>query len=133
MIKRLLRPILFAACVCGAAADRPAFEVASIKVNGSVGKAGFLKPTPDGLMIENMAIRNCVAWAWNVPFYRVSGAGDSTHFDIVAKANGPAPTDQIRLMLQTLLQERFHLAIHFEKKDIPVYALVLAKGGPKML
>jgi uncharacterized protein (TIGR03435 family) len=119
--------------VCGVAADQGAFEVASIRVNGSMGKTGFLKPTPDGLMIENMAMRNCIAWAWNLPLYRISGAEGPAHFDIVAKANGLAPNEQIRLMLQSLLEERFHLVVHFEKKDIPVYALALAKGGPKML
>jgi uncharacterized protein (TIGR03435 family) len=55
------------------------------------------------------------------------------HYDVVAKAAGAIPVDQIRLMLRTLLEERFHLAVHFETKDLPVYALVLAKGGPKQL
>jgi uncharacterized protein (TIGR03435 family) len=125
--------VLFLA-VSGLAADKPVFAVASVKVNGSVGKPGFLKPTPDGLMIENMALRNCVGWAWNLPLYQVLETGSaSAHYDIVAKADGSTPVDQIRLMLRALLEERFHLVFHFEKKDMPVYALVLAKGGPKQL
>jgi uncharacterized protein (TIGR03435 family) len=139
-IVRTLRGALFlASFVSGLAVDKPAFEVASIKVNGSVGESGMLKPTPDGLMIENYPMTALIAWAWNLPPYEVlappwfKGAQASAGYDIVAKAAGPAPRDQLRLMLQTLLEERFHLAVHFEKKDTPVYELVLAKGGAKAL
>jgi uncharacterized protein (TIGR03435 family) len=122
-----------ALAVSGIAADTAAFEVASIKVNGSVGQPGFLKPTPDGLMIENMPIRNCIGWAWNLPLYRISeAASGSARYDIVAKAAAATPVDRIRLMLRTLLEERFHLVVHFETKDVPVYALV-SKGGLKQL
>jgi uncharacterized protein (TIGR03435 family) len=127
------RAVFFVVCVC-VAAQKPAFEVASIKVNGSVGQPGFLKPTPDGLMIENMPMRNCIGWAWNLPLYRIPETTSSAErYDIVAKAAAATPADQIRLMLRTLLEERFHLAVHFETKDMPVYAFVLAKGGPKQL
>ncbi len=125
--------LFFAVCYC-TAAQKPAFEVASIKLNTSVGQVGYSKPTPDGIMIENLSIPSCVAWAWNLPLYRISESTEaSARYDIVAKGSGPTPVDQIRLMLQTLLEERFHLRTHFETKDMPVYALVLAKGGPKQL
>jgi uncharacterized protein (TIGR03435 family) len=51
-------------------------------------------------------------------------------FDIEARApNGDATKDQMRLMMQSLLAERFHLAAHFEAQTLPVFALVLAKPG----
>jgi uncharacterized protein (TIGR03435 family) len=139
-IVRTLRGALFlASVVSGLAVDKPAFEVASIKLSGRAEGAGFLKPTTDGLMIENYPMPGLIAWAWNLPPYQVpepawfKGAQASTRYDIAAKAAGPTPRDQLRLMLQTLLEERFHLVVHFEKKDMPVYELVLAKGGAKSL
>ena len=58
-------------------------------------------------------------------------------FDIQAKATGTNPTkDQMRLMMQALLAERFKLAVHFETKESPVLALVLVKPGklgPKLV
>jgi uncharacterized protein (TIGR03435 family) len=56
-------------------------------------------------------------------------------FDIEAKAAAPSTKDQMRLMVQSLLEERFNLKVHFETKDRPVFALVLAnpgKTGPQL-
>ncbi len=50
-------------------------------------------------------------------------------YDIQARASGNPTKDQYRLMLQALLADRFKLAVHFETKEIPVFALVLAKPG----
>ena len=51
-------------------------------------------------------------------------------FDIEARApNSNATKDRMRLMMQSLLTERFHLAAHFEAQTLPVFALVLAKPG----
>ena len=54
-----------------------------------------------------------------------------TIYDIVAKTAAPVPESQIQRMLQTLLQERLGLAVHRETRDLPVYALVVARGGIK--
>ena len=57
-------------------------------------------------------------------------------FDIEARAEGDPTKDQMRLMVQSLLAERFKLAIHHETQEVPVFALVLArqgKIGPKLL
>jgi bla regulator protein BlaR1 len=51
-------------------------------------------------------------------------------FVIEARAEGSPTKDQMRLMLQSLLTERFKLAVHFERKQTQVFALVLAKPGP---
>src|SRR5579871_6283226 len=50
-------------------------------------------------------------------------------FEIEAKAEGNPTKDQFRLMLQSLLAERFQLAIHREQREVPLFALVLAKPG----
>lgn len=57
---------------------------------------------------------------------------DSDRFDIIAKAPPNTSEDTLRLMLQSLLAERFKLEIHREQKPMTVYALVAAKGGPKL-
>jgi uncharacterized protein (TIGR03435 family) len=60
---------------------------------------------------------------------------DSDLYSIAAKAENPDTSDsgeQIREMLRTLLAERFKFAAHRETKQLPVYSLVLGKGGSKM-
>lgn len=49
-----------------------------------------------------------------------------------AKPESPASEDQLKLMLQTLLADRFRLVLHRETKQLPVYELIVAKGGPKL-
>jgi uncharacterized protein (TIGR03435 family) len=55
-----------------------------------------------------------------------------TRFDITAKIPGSAKKDEIALMLQGLLEERFKLKVHREQKATQVYALEIAKGGQKL-
>jgi uncharacterized protein (TIGR03435 family) len=51
-------------------------------------------------------------------------------FEVEARSSNPNPTkDQMRLMMQSLLEERFKLAVHFETKTMPVFAMVLTKPG----
>ena len=51
------------------------------------------------------------------------------YFEIHAKAEGNPTKDQMRLMMQSLLADRFKLAVHFETQQVPVFALVLEKPG----
>jgi uncharacterized protein (TIGR03435 family) len=64
------------------------------------------------------------------PFW-VTGSFDSPaeFFDISARAPADTSIDQMRLMMQSLLADRFHLVIHYISADAPVFALVLAKPG----
>jgi uncharacterized protein (TIGR03435 family) len=54
---------------------------------------------------------------------------DTDYFEIDAKAAGNPTKDQMRLMMQSLLAERFHLKVHYEMQEMPVYALTLKKPG----
>ena len=54
---------------------------------------------------------------------------ETYRYDIEARAPGNPSKDQYRLMMQTLLANRFKLAVHFETKQMPIFALVLAKQG----
>jgi uncharacterized protein (TIGR03435 family) len=53
-------------------------------------------------------------------------------YDIEARAAEPSTDDQIRLMLQTLLEDRFKLKVHRETREMSVYKVVIAKNGPKL-
>ena len=57
---------------------------------------------------------------------------DSATFDVTAKPESAVTTEQGRLMLQTLLAERFQLKCHRETKELPVLNLVVAKNGPRL-
>jgi uncharacterized protein (TIGR03435 family) len=123
--------------------DRPRFEVASIKPNVSndgrisVNRTGS-RYTASGISL-GLLIRN----AYNVQEFQVIGSpswAESDRFDIVATMPagfdpGPPrpgkPSNQ-SLMIQTLLEERFRLAVHTETRDMPVYALVLANADRKL-
>jgi uncharacterized protein (TIGR03435 family) len=64
------------------------------------------------------------------PFW-VTGSFDASpeYFDISARAPANTSIDQMRLMMRTLLADRFHLVVHDQTADAPVFALVLAKPG----
>lgn len=72
--------------------------------------------------------------AFRLKQYQVSGPDwlATEKFDIVAKLPDGAPRDQVLPMLQALLLERFQMKTHYETRDFPVYAILVAKGGLKM-
>jgi len=74
------------------------------------------------------------AWAKHGVLSNDSG-GNEALFRVIAKApDGPAPSlDQFRRGLQSLLAERFQLRVHHERKNLPVYDLVIARGGTKLV
>src|SRR5580704_11051840 len=115
---------------------RPQFEVASVKPNTGAGRGVQIgSPSPGRFRAENVWLRFLVQTAWNVKDFQVSGGpgwAASDRYDIDATTDGKTPFEQMRLMLQTLLQERFHLVLHSELKDLPVYELAAAKGGIKV-
>jgi uncharacterized protein (TIGR03435 family) len=121
------------------ATPAPAFDVASIKVS-QIGKAGGegsrrenVNSSPGSLTMRNVSLSSCIRWAYNVKQFQVSGPAwlESERYDVLAKAGDPASTDQLRLMLQALLANRFKLTLHREEKVMPTYVLVVAKNGPK--
>jgi len=110
-------------------ADRPAFEAASVKLHQPV-PGPFRSSTgiePGGINFTNVNLKGCIRAAYGVPPSRITGGADwlnEERYDIVAK--------RLMLMLQTLLEDRFQLKLHHETKELPIYALVVGKNGPKM-
>jgi uncharacterized protein (TIGR03435 family) len=120
--------------------SKPQFEVASIKL-GSLGlPGGRILYQPGGkLRVTNISLKQLIQQAYDVDPFQVSGGPawvDSTRYDINATSDKPSKPPEIRVMLQSLLSDRFQLTIHRETRELPVYALVLAKKdgklGPKL-
>lgn len=88
---------------------------------------------------KGFSLKWIVAFAYQIPMQNIdtmiTGGPDwldSVGFEIEAKAETPATEAQLYSMLQNLLAERFSLKLHREKKELPVLALLLAKGGLKL-
>ena len=116
------------------------FEAASVKPDkaGNAGGEGSTRESishnPGGLTMRNVTLKSCIRWAYGVADYQVSGPAwiGSERYDIQARAGAPAAQEQLRVMLQELLASRFHLALHRETRELPVYELVEARSGAKL-
>jgi len=120
----------------------PEFEVATIKAAAQPTPELFrtgkihLGMTVDGARVDigGMPLIALLQQAFGVKTFQVV-APDWTResrWDILAKLPDGASQDQIPEMLQALLVDRFKLVVHRENKELPVYELAVAKGGPKM-
>ena len=121
------------------------FDVASVRENKTSEPpySNFpLGPGPvfgvkDGLMLaKNQTLLGYIFFAFKPDMLQsqqfqaqLPGWVKATSYDIEARASGSPTKDDMRLMMQSLLEERFHLVIHLETREAPVYALVLAKPG----
>jgi uncharacterized protein (TIGR03435 family) len=113
------------------------FEVASIKPN-HLGTAGGensprekITTNPGALIMTNVTLQTAIKWAYSLRDFQISGAPSwlaTEHYDIAARA----PSGDQHEMLRSLLNDRFKLTAHLEKKDRSAYALVLAKGAGKL-
>ena len=122
------------ACYSFGQTATPAFEVASVKLIGSV-PVGFSQyPRRSGGRITwNATLGFLCTYAYHLPAWRIIGADkDQSFYELQATMDASATEDEVRLMLQKLLEDRFKLAVHRETKEFQGYALVVAKNGPKI-
>ncbi|HTP30807.1 MAG TPA: TIGR03435 family protein, partial [Candidatus Acidoferrales bacterium] len=127
----------------GAPQQSMTFEVASVKP--------AQPPTPDGqgrifmrgpsggpgtkdpgrITYPYMTLKNILMTAYNVKNYQINGPSwlDSERFDVTATMPPETTKEQLQVMLQNLLIERFKMSIHREKKELPMYSLVVTKAG----
>jgi len=121
----------------------PAFEVASVKPTQHGRNAEGLSissdpetPSPVTFTVTNNSLDELIRWAYRVKKYQVSEPAwlndDSECFDIEAKTPPGTPKAQLRLMMGTLLEQQFKLALHRETRMLPVYELLVARGGAKL-
>jgi uncharacterized protein (TIGR03435 family) len=123
-------------------AQAPAFEVASIKQAAQITPAQMMSGqihvgmTIDAARVDIgfWSLSDLIRTAYRVKPHQVTGPDwmPTQRFDIVAKIPEGASKEQVPEMLQALLAERFKLVIHRDSKEQTIYALVVAKGGPKL-
>ncbi len=124
-------------------AQKPGFEAASIKPNMSGQDGGSVGPQGNRFVGTNVPLKTLIHFAFASPGRalldaQIIGAPDwasTDRFDIQAKVEGDAPAvpvQQMRLMVQGLLEDRFQLKTHRESRVLPVYDLVLSNRGPKL-
>jgi uncharacterized protein (TIGR03435 family) len=122
-------------------ATLPKFEVATVKLTKADEDQTMLMFTADGISIHGVPMKMLVREAFNIEDDRILNepAWLKNRYDIEAKVDADdAPKlknmkmDQRRLMMLPLLEERFNLKYHHETRELPMYALVVAKSGLKM-
>ena len=114
----------------------PTFDVASVKISGddSLRYDGPRFQVAHGsLTTHGFSLRACLVLAYQLVPAQIQGPDwlNDVRLDITAKAAGPVSEQQVRLMLQRLLADRMGVKVHREKKEMAVYVMTVAKGGPK--
>jgi uncharacterized protein (TIGR03435 family) len=143
--KVLAVTLLTGAAAAQSATDKLEFEVASVKPNKSdapprannpLGPGNVYSPYGGFFRATNFPLYTYILFA-----YKIMGNQEqflrpqmpawvmTERFDIQARAEGNPDKDQMRLMMRSLLADRFKLGIHFENRQVPVFALVLSKAG----
>src|SRR5215510_207938 len=128
-----------------APSGKPSFEVISIKPSApNLGIRGG-GPRGDRYMMSGASLRMLLQQGYskanNTPLggqLQIIGGPswiDSDRYDINAKADcsgGTMTREQLQLMIQSMLEDRFQLKSHMETRELPIYNLVVGKDGPKM-
>lgn len=150
MLLTTAAPILLAASALAqspASAAAPTFDVAAIHLSSATDGHHHIynDPGESRFRTGNLSLRDLIQFAYGLPDSQILGGPawlDTTMFDIDAKADASVdaqlhamPTERARqqkqLMVQALLADRFQLKAHQETRQLPVFALVVAKDGPK--
>jgi uncharacterized protein (TIGR03435 family) len=148
-------PPLTAAClaIAGLMAQTPggskmAFDVASVKPSKLPWPPNFPldggnAKTPGGRLSATTGLSVYISFAYKLSLSesqtvaaQLPKSVSTDFYEIEARAEGNPTKDQMRLMMQALLADRFKLAVHFETREAPVFALILAKPGktgPKLI
>ena len=139
--------LTFAAATYAQNATRPEFEVASVRVADPENLQNSYMPTldvrPGGtLRISNRRLDEIIMLAYNIGGRQLSGPRwlielttdptQVTRFEIIAKVPENATKDQVPLMLQKLLEDRFKLKVHRESRPTQVYSLEVSPNGHKL-
>ena len=114
-----------------------AFDVASIR--SSSGGGNYIDVTPGTVRAHGATLMTCLAWAYSLQRSQVISADASMgrhlnadRYDIDAKSVAPAPLSDLKDAFQRLLEDRFKLVVHHERRNMETYLLVLDKGRAKI-
>jgi uncharacterized protein (TIGR03435 family) len=136
-----VRPLVFALVAGGVVAQAaqsqaPTFDVVSIKRNVS----GSFPVGPEAraggsFVATNATLERIVRFAYDVPDYQVAGGFDwvrTNRFDIEARAGRDVPSEEIKRMVQAVLESRFQLVIRREQRQLPTYTLLVARDDKRL-
>lgn len=126
--------------------SQSAFEVASIRRNLSGDAPSGVSYQPGRFVAENATTKMVIAYAYNVKEFQISGGPswlDDERFNVTAKEDDSVAESRLRLpwkqykeqvglMVQSLLADRFKLRVIRESRESAILALVTAKDGPKL-
>ena len=119
----------------------PAFDVVSIKENRSGEMGQRSNRQPGRIVTSNFPLRSLILNSYGLQPQQLIGGPDwidSARYDITAQFSGefgmtePGIVGPLNLMLQRMLAERFQLAVHTETRELPIYALTLARGDGRL-
>ena len=122
-------------------ATLPSFEVVSIKENKSGDSGQTVSRRPGRIIVTNFPLRPLIQSVFGLQPQQLIGGPkwlDSLRFDITASMTSeppltlPGTVGGVNLMLQRVLAERFQLAVHKETREMPIYALTLARSDGKL-
>lgn len=109
----------------------PSFEVGSVKKipkDAKTTSSTIQSPGGGRIRFVNLPLRTIILQSYGLPDYQVIGGPGwmtTDRFTITAKAETNAPRDQLMLMMRSLLKERFNFKYHVEKRELPMYALMV--------
>ena len=122
-----------------------AFDTASVKPNKSGAEQRYIQIDPRGgsLTVVNLPLRQLITFAYQIQSFQLQGGPDwiaSDRFDILGKPTREVPgtgaffdgQEPMKMMLRTLLADRFKLVMHKETKELPIFELVLARQDGKL-
>ena len=129
----------FAATVALVPAFGQTFEVATVKSADPNAPGTMLNwrdaRHAESFVAENFSLRQLITAAYAIRDHQLTGGPGwigSDRFDVIGKPERPVDRKALQSMLQALLADRFHLTIHRDTREMPVYFLVVAKGGAKL-
>lgn len=120
-----------------AADTDPSYEVETVKLSNPVDQHSGFHQRGSRLFIENKTLRQVFIFAYGIHPKQVDGepswfGSDRYDIDGVLDTEGQPSLKQMQSIVQKMLAERFALKFHRETRELPVYALTVASGGPKM-
>jgi uncharacterized protein (TIGR03435 family) len=140
----VIRGVVLVLSACGpliGQSERPAhrFEVASVKLTADLRTMPDISTSGARFDARAKSVYPLICYAYNLRSYQVPSTPalmtmENIRYDIAAKTEGPAvpAADEFRLMLQSLLIDRFQLRTHRETHEMAVYALTIGKNGVKL-
>ncbi|MES1258929.1 MAG: TIGR03435 family protein [Acidobacteriota bacterium] len=129
----LIAAALFSpAPLCG---QRATLDVATVKPNNTgAARSSYPRLRNGTLSAENITLKRLIGAAYGLSDLRLAGPDwlDSVRFDVAGKAPEGTRDTEFMPLLQALLQDRFHLEVHRERKEMPAFDMIVGKGGMKL-